>query len=390
MMKKRILIVSPDNKGTIAMCSLNLYKALNKCDDVEVKCVLVHKFKGGLEELDGCEWCSDVVSSGISKLKACCLQTKWLRKIKKEFKPDTTVSTLISCTTINVLSGGKERKIGIFHAPPTQAKDLGRFSYFLSMLGYKFLFSHLDNLYCVSREVKRSIIDIFPQISQNKIEVVYNIHDKERIRSMAKESLSADETKVFSNPVILYCGRLDTNKAPDRLLKAFALQGKRKCHRDWQLVYIGKDSDGLWDSLRWFAEKENILGRVHYWGTKRNPYKYMSRAKALVSCSYSEGLPGVLIESLLLDTPVVSTNSSEGIWEILSCDKDYRKDLKSYYIAGKGIISSNLSSSDRNEYENDIFSLSMSLERIMTPGACNGTFFFEEKITDKNVVNKYL
>ena len=220
-----------------------------------------------------------------------------------------------------------------------------------------------------------------------KVEVVYNIHDKENIRTKSKEPLSMEEQSIFSKPVILYCGRLDKNKAPDRLLKAFAIIQKKMANL--QLVIIGNDFDGLWGQLEQYAKQVGILDSVHYWGRQENPYKYMKHAKVLISCSYSEGLPGVLIESLLLDTPVITTNSSEGVWEILSCANDYQPQLKGMYVAGKGIITSNLSSIDRSEYNSDVQDLSNAIEQIMIPGTCTAPFFFEEKISAENVVEKY-
>ena len=385
---KRILIVAPYNRGTIGLCSLNIYKALQKRSDITVKCVIVHKFKNGYAELEDCEGCVESVSLGVKKVVACYIQTKWLHKIKKEYRPDITISTLFSCTTISILSGGKDKKIGIFHSPHTQAKGTGWLNYQVTLLLYKYLYPRLDCIYCVSNEVKRSIIESFKTISPSKVEVVYNIHDKDNIRAKSKEPLSMEEQSIFSKPVILYCGRLDKNKAPDRLLKAFALQKKKTT--DLQLVIIGKDFDGLWKPLKQYAEQVGILDSVHYWGQQANPYKYMKYAKVLVSCSYSEGLPGVLIESLLLNTPVITTNSSEGVWEILSCANDYQPQLKGVYVTGKGIITSNLSCKDRSEYDNDIQTLSNAIEQIMIPGTCTAPFFFEEKISEGNIVEKYV
>lgn len=385
---KRILIVAPYNRGTIGLCSLNIYKALQKHSDVTVKCVIVHKYKNGYAEFEECEGCTESASSGLKRVLAGYLQTKWLRNIKKEYRPDITISTLFGCTTISILAGGHDKKIGIFHSPHTQVKGTGWINYQVTLLLYKYLYPRLDGIYCVSNEVKRSIIESFKRISPSKVKVVYNIHDKNTIRAKSMEPLSTEEQSVFSKPVILYCGRLDKNKAPDRLLKAFAMQKKKM--EDLQLVIIGNDFDGLWGQLEQYAKQAGISDSVHYWGRQANPYKYMKHAKALVSCSYSEGLPGVLIESLLLDTPVITTNSSEGVWEILSCDNDYQPQLKGMYVAGKGIITSNLSCKDRNEYESDIQALSDALEQIMFPGKCADPFFFEEKISAENVVKKYV
>ena len=64
-MKKKVLIVVPSNKGTIALCSLNVYTALRKVENIVVKCVVIHKYSDGFKEFEDCEWCVDYVSSGI-------------------------------------------------------------------------------------------------------------------------------------------------------------------------------------------------------------------------------------------------------------------------------------------------------------------------------------
>ena len=240
----------------------------------------------------------------------------------------------------------------------------------------------------MSNEVRNSIVNSFSSINPQQVEVVYNIHDKENIVNKSLEKLSEMEQEVFKFPVILYCGRLDKNKAPDRILQAFIRQ--KELFPYIQLVYIGQDVDHLWSGLYEEAINAGIGERVHYWGRQNNPYKYMRHAKVLVSCSYSEGLPGVIIESMLLNTPVITTNSSEGVWEILSCDGDYSSDLNGIYIAGKGIITSNNSFKLIEEYDTDIKNLSEALRVILNESFEKVPFLFEKNILPEYVVSKYI
>lgn len=383
IMKKKILIVIPSNKGTIALCSLNLYLALLKIKDIDVKAVIVHKIPNGLEEFEGCEWFMDHVSSGMQRLGVAIRQTVWLRKIKKEFVPDITISTLFSCSTISVLSGGKDFKIGIFHSPHQQVKAAGKLAYLSTLLIYSFIYPFLNRLCCVSSEVKRSILDSFPTIPKKKVEVVYNIHNTDRLFSLANEPLSDEEHAVFENPVVLYCGRLDKNKAPERLLMAFGESDLLK--KSYHLVYIGVDTDSLWNRLEAEAHQMDVIENVHYWGAQKNPYKYMSRAKVLVSCSFSEGLPGVLIESLFLNVPVISTNSSEGVWEILNCADCYDSQLQSYHITDNGVITSNTGNP-----KIDIPNLKWALEYIDSMEYENVPFNFGNKVLPENVIYKLI
>ena len=73
---------------------------------------------------------------------------------------------------------------------------------------------------------------------------------------------------------------MDGNKAPDRVLEAFALSNETD---NMQLVYIGTDESGMMDKIILRAEELGIGDRVHYLGRKSNPYPYMKQATALVS-----------------------------------------------------------------------------------------------------------
>ncbi len=388
-MGNRILLVSPSNNGTIGLCTLNLYKAFLKREDIEVKCVLVHKFENGYKEFEDCEWCVSNTSKYLDKFLALFNQINWLKKIKREFKPDITISTLFGCSTINVLSGGRDKKIGVFHSPHTQVKIKGKLEYWATIFSYKYIYSHLDKLFCVSNEVKESIINSFQEINPKKVEVVYNVHDIDLIKEKGKEIIDdLKEAEIFSHPVILYCGRLDRNKAPERLLKAFL---NVNFNAKVQLVYIGDDTDNLQRELEMLVKQKDASGLVHFLGRKSNPYKYMKNACILASSSYSEGLPGVLIESLILGTPVVATNSSEGIWEILSCHNEYSFQLDSVHSTSNGIITSNLSLYNKENYDKDIANLEVGLKSILENRNkyCND-FKFQSQIEADGIVQKYL
>lgn len=62
----------------------------------------------------------------------------------------------------------------------------------------------------------------------------------------------------------------------------------------------------------------NLESRVDFLGFQKNPYPIIKNAKCLVLSSKREGLPTVLLESLCLNTKVVSTNCHSGPSEILT------------------------------------------------------------------------
>jgi len=400
--KKKILLVVPSNDGTIAFVSHNLYEAFLKAPNVEIKVALIYKFSDKDLSALGKEFSfedsysfSGAKVSGLNKQLSFFRMIFWLRKIKKEFKPDMTISTLNSCSTINVLAGGKDYKIGLFQSPHFQSKVLGFLIHCQNILSYIFFFPFLDSLFCISQEVYNSILKSFPLIDKKKVEVVYSVHNVSLITKLASEDLDEFEMNYFKGNVILYCGKLESNKAPDRLVKSFGMNIDL-FPKDTHLIFIGEDQNyyektkNYWTIIQPLLEYYKISDRVHYWGMKSNIYKYMSRAKVVVSSSYSEGLPGVHIESLIIGTPVVSTNSSQGVWEILSCNDKYNRNLDGIFVADNGIISSNLSFTDITKYDVDIENMANAIEYILNDKLGNKVFLFKEKILAKNVVKKYL
>lgn len=379
MAKSKVLIICPSNKGTIALCTLNLWKALNQSGYYETKCILLHKMADGITDFDGCESLfHGTPVKGLKRLLSAKKELEWIKTQKKKFNPSQTISTLFNCSALNVLAGGQDVKTGIFHSPHFQAKVLGRVSYLTTLIYYKFLFPHLDRLFCVSKEVEDSILKSFPKINPAKISVVYNAHDIDAIRQKSKEDIKDPmESKIFEDDVIIYVGRFDKNKAPERALKAFADSDIKPNSR---LVYIGGNEQYA-DELKKLANDLGVMDRTHFLGQKQNPYKYISRAKTLVSCSYSEGLPGVIIEALILGVPVISTNSSQGVWEILSCHKDYGQITENYVCSG-GVITPNTNTML------DIKCLSEAMSHILSKSLKNFNFPFISEIQFEAIAKK--
>ncbi len=387
--KKRILFFAPSNGGTtIAALSLNLLKALQARLDVEVKPVIIYRYPNGNFNFGDCEFFAEN-NKGFS-LVEFIRKIFWFRKIKRDFKPDVTINTLFICSIISVISGGKDVKIGVFHSPHQQAASVSRFNLFMSFLSYHFIYPHLDKLFCVSRDIYNSIRSQFKHIPESKIEIVYNIHDFENIDILAMQDAQENQIVDFtSSKVLLFCGRLDNNKAPMRLLKAFNMV-VNKIPDDFKLVYMGRDYDNLWPDMYEFITKNNIADRVFNIGVQKNPYPYIAKANALISCSYSEGLPGVLIEAKHLKIPVIATNSSLGIWEILSVEQQYSVNISENYIVSNDIITPNRAALNSKYEPEDILKLSEAILLIASKNRNAETFTFQEKLRKDYITERYL
>src|SRR5690606_32684391 len=83
------------------------------------------------------------------------------------------------------------------------------------------------------------------------------------------------------------------------------------------LVLLGKGKGDQEARLRDSISELGLADRVMLLGYKTNPYPYIKNARALILTSDAEGLPRVLIEALLLGTPVISVDCPSGPREIL-------------------------------------------------------------------------
>lgn len=391
---KIILILTSIEVGTIEKVSYNLYKALSRVKDIELHVVNLkpsekdfYKFEN-VYNIKNC-------NSGIFFVRQIYNLKKAykLYKIKSFIKPDISLTTQEAGTTINLLSFGSEKKIGIFHAPYYQSKSEGKISFYFQFLSYKFLYSRLDALFCVSKEIKNSILNKF-SIDNSKLKIVYNVHDFDEIRIKSEEKLAENEEFLFNGKSIIYVGRFDANKAPNRLIESFyELKNSRKIDDDVKLIFIGSGEENFENYLINLVLELDIQENVFFLGFKSNPYKYIKNSTILVSSSFSEGLPGVVIESIFLKIPVVTTNSSLGLWEIFDCDNNYDVLLNDIYVANNGIITSNLMESE-NEKKN-ILSLNKAIDILLNDMKLynqikSNDFNFMKLLNEKNIVKNFL
>jgi glycosyltransferase involved in cell wall biosynthesis len=360
----KVLLLISSNEGTIAKVSYNLYLNLKNRKEIDLHVINFNKSSYSEYHFENCYDINFIrINNNIIRQFINILKLFKFIQIKKNIKPEITISTQELCTSISILSRGKDKKIGIFHAPYYQSKSSGQINFYLQFLSYKFLYSKLDAFFCVSKEIKNSILNKF-SIDESKLKVVYNVHNFDEILLKSEEKIEENQEFLFDGKSILYVGRFDKNKAPNRLVKSFyELKQTKKINDDVKLIFIGSGEEKYENYLRNLILKLDLQKSVFLLGFKSNPYNYIRRATILVSSSFSEGLPGVIIESIFLKTPVVTTNSSLGIWEIFDCDHNYDINLEDIYIARNGIITSNLLGY-HNERQN-ILSLKKGLEILL-------------------------
>ena len=145
-----------------------------------------------------------------------------------------------------------------------------------------------DEIISQTEEMRQSLIATI-EIDPDKVRVMENPLDEEDILEKSKEPNPFQDNGCFH---FLWVGRKDPIKDLPTLQKAFEVVNQENPKTD--LTLISDDP---------------------------NPYKWMKHADCLVISSKSEASPNVLREALFLGTPVISTDCSPTVRELLRKDR---------------------------------------------------------------------
>lgn len=237
-----------------------------------------------------------------------------LRKLKSSGKYDACISFLDSANVANVLSRNNNCKtiISVRNSLIKQAV-VPHYKYIVNPLA-KWLYDRADWIVAVSKGVGRELVEQF-KLSQQKVVVIENGYDIERINRLAKQELDdAEENFIKDKQVVITVGRLNSQKGQWHLLRAFADVTTKL--NNTVLVIVGGGE--LEDYLRNIVKKLGIEDKVLFVGYSNNPYKYLSRSDIFVMPSLYEGFPNAMAEAICLGLPCIATTFRTGVCELLA------------------------------------------------------------------------
>ena len=163
---------------------------------------------------------------------------------------------------------------------------------------------------CISQGVADDLKTyLTPFISKNEnieTHVIYNAFDAKEIRRMASE------TKIKKSDYLLHVGAFSYAKDHETLLRAYAKSDKKL-----PLWLLGKGNESSTEKIKSLVTNLNLQDNVVLKGFASNPYPFIKNAHGLILSSRYEGFGRVIMEAIILDTPVISTNCPSGPNELL-------------------------------------------------------------------------
>ncbi len=165
------------------------------------------------------------------------------------------------------------------------------------------------NVVAVSAAVLKDLSETLA-IDLRRQAVIHNPFDIPKIQRLADEPY-----EMQGQDYLIHVGRFHEHKRHDRLLRAFALS-----QIETTLVMMGNGADAKIQKLKQLATELGIENKIVFRPFQPNPYPWIKGARLLVLSSDCEGFGNVLVESIICQTPPVSTNCPGGPAEILTGD----------------------------------------------------------------------
>ena len=161
-----------------------------------------------------------------------------------------------------------------------------------------------DLIVATSQGVASDLTSAFA-IHPDRIRVLANPVDLNRVRAASVEPLDAAVLPPGTGPLIVAAGRLADAKNYPMMIEALAALRQKLPAR---LCILGQGE--LEGTLRQLIAARGLGDAVSLAGFQANPWKYIARADVFLLTSRYEGFGNVLIEAMACGVPVVATASA--------------------------------------------------------------------------------
>ena len=313
--KKIIFVIENLNTGGAERVFVNLLK---KFDRHRFECKLILINSGNIHK-GSYEVAQDIEIINLEKNKNLALFSL-IKTIKRE-NPDIVFSNLapinILCLASKLIIRNnnakyiiRETTVKSVSIAQTKESKLSRFIYKTLI---KMFYNHADGIVSLSQGTKEDLIKNFGVVKE-KINVIYNPIDIDEIKEKSRESVA--DIEIHNDRINLICvGSLVKSKGHKYLIEAVYKLKKTYGYRV-RAYFIGTGK--LENDLKDLATKYKLEKDIIFLGYKSNPFKYMNKCDIFVLPAIWEGFGNVIIEAMVCNIPVVSTDCPSGPKEIIS------------------------------------------------------------------------
>ncbi len=201
--------------------------------------------------------------------------------------------------------------IGLSSEMAATVKAKKRFAFFHSSVDLHhdtnaLIFPKYNGIIAVSQGVKDMLCSSYDNID-NKVYVLENYVDAEQIITKANEQMP-EEIDINSKIIICTCGRFSQEKGFDLVVDSAYILKKIGIDFLWLFVGDGERREYLEQKIT----KYNLSNDIIITGYQENPFPFIKLCNVYVQPSYHESYGRTIKEAVILEKPVVSTDTVGG------------------------------------------------------------------------------
>ncbi|MBR3685868.1 MAG: glycosyltransferase [Clostridia bacterium] len=221
----------------------------------------------------------------------------WYKLIFSKFNKGESFDVAIAfrqcapCYSFVLNKVNAKRKMGFVHGELTYMGDIS---------SWKKYMPSFDKIAYVSNAVREQFVAKYPELDKNAC-TVYNTFDVEQIKRLAEDEcdLFFDESKVN----IVTVARIDNAFKQTQWIVEICKRLKNETDTPFHWYVVGNGPD--FDKTLALSKEQETDDVLTFVGNKNNPYTYIKQSDFTVLTSKSESYGLVVVESLILQRPVV-------------------------------------------------------------------------------------
>jgi glycosyltransferase involved in cell wall biosynthesis len=164
-------------------------------------------------------------------------------------------------------------------------------------------FSQFDHMIYCSQKIKDLMHTYYPELKYPEESVVINAIPIDEIKRKAQEKIEP----LPQGPVFVSVGRLHDRKGYHKLIDAHKRLIDEGYHHNIIVIGSGEEMKNLTEQIR----INNVQDTFILSGNKMNPYPYVKNADYFILPSESEAWPLVIAEALILQKPIIATDTGD-------------------------------------------------------------------------------